>query len=137
MRCERCGAETVVQTQARQAARWEPPPETPTQEDGAWKRVLDAWDVDAAHDAYVTAALGAGRLGDAAARYRGLVGDRERGEAAQKRLAKVALLAEHALTATLHDGPDPQRLRRGLLLAAALICVVLLGLVFWGFSRAW
>jgi DNA-directed RNA polymerase subunit RPC12/RpoP len=137
MRCERCGAETVVQPRAKPAVRYDAPVETPAGDDAAWKQVLDAWDVDAAHDAYLGASLAAGRLGDAAARYRGLAGDRDRGERAKKALARVAILAEHALAATLRDRPDPRPLRRGAFVAAAVVCVALVALALWGFARAW
>jgi hypothetical protein len=58
-----------------------------------WKRVLDAWDDEAAHVAFLDHCRQSDRLVEAAVRYRGMVGDRARSALAQKKLDAVALLA--------------------------------------------
>jgi hypothetical protein len=70
-----------------------------------WKNVLDHWDEDRAHGAFLELCQKTGKLAEAAARYRGMVGDRERGESARKRLQGVAVLA----IATLEASRTPER----------------------------
>jgi hypothetical protein len=70
-----------------------------------WKHVLDHWDEDKAHAAFLEHCRNAGQLAEAAARYRGMTGDRERGPSAQKRLQGVLVLAMAALE--LNRSPRP------------------------------
>ena len=65
-----------------------------------WKKVLDHWDDDRAHGEFLDHCQQADQLVEAAVRYRGMTGDRERGPTAQKRLAAVGLLAVAKLEAT-------------------------------------
>jgi hypothetical protein len=58
-----------------------------------WKNVLDRWDDDKTHGAFLEHCQNTDQLVEAAVRYRGMAGDRERGEAAKKRLQGVAILA--------------------------------------------
>jgi hypothetical protein len=58
-----------------------------------WKRVIDAWDDDAAHAAFLDHCRQSERLVEAAVRYRGMVGDRSRSAVAKKKLDAVALVA--------------------------------------------
>lgn len=58
-----------------------------------WKRVLDAWDDDATHAAFLDYCQKSDRLVDAAVRYRGMTGDRSRAPVAEKKLKAVAVLA--------------------------------------------
>ncbi len=58
-----------------------------------WKKVIDDWDNDTAHGAFLQHCQDHGQLAEAAARYRGMSGDRERGPSAEKRLQAVAMLA--------------------------------------------
>jgi hypothetical protein len=58
-----------------------------------WKNVVDRWDDDAAHSAFIDHCQQSDQLVQAAVRYRGMAGDRERGELAQKRLNGIAALA--------------------------------------------
>jgi hypothetical protein len=97
-----------------------------------WTRVEEGWSDEAAHDAYLAAMTELGRLGDAAARYRGLVDDPARGPVARKRLARIVILAEQALVATQSKG-DPAPLRRRVTLFAVVVCAALLGLMLWAF----
>jgi len=135
MRCGRCGARTAVQPEP--APRVEPPVPEATSSLGAdesWDRLVESWADDRAHEAYLAAMLAGSRLGEAAARYRPLVGDPARGGVAKKRLAAIAMLAEQALAATM-ERVDPAPTRRKLTLVAALVCALLLGLMFWALAR--
>ena len=65
-----------------------------------WKNVLDRWEHDAAHHAFLDHCQRHEALDDAATRYRGMKADRERGPIAEKRLKAVLLLAMSKLEAT-------------------------------------
>ena len=58
-----------------------------------WKNVLDHWDNDAAHHAFLDHCQNHEVLDEAAVRYRGMKGDRDRGSGADKRLTAVLMLA--------------------------------------------
>ncbi len=58
-----------------------------------WKNALDNWDNDAAHHAFLDFCQSHEALDEAAVRYRGMRGDRDRGPAAEKRLTAVLMLA--------------------------------------------
>jgi hypothetical protein len=58
-----------------------------------WKNVLDNWDHDAAHHAFLDYCQSHETLDEAAARYRGMKGDRDRGGGAEERLTAVLMLA--------------------------------------------
>lgn len=58
-----------------------------------WKNVLDHWEQDAAHQAFLEHCQENDQLVAAAVRYRGMVGDRDRGPSAEKRLKGVSVLA--------------------------------------------
>lgn len=74
-----------------------------------WKRVVDGWDDDAAHRTFLEHCAEEDRLPEAAARYRGMKGDRDRGPAAEKRLAAVAALAVAKLESTRTSAPAARR----------------------------
>jgi len=57
-----------------------------------WKNVLDRWDEERAHGAFLEHCQVSDQLAEAAARYRGMKGDRERGAIAEKRLAGLRSL---------------------------------------------
>jgi hypothetical protein len=65
-----------------------------------WKNVLDHWDHDAAHGEFLRHCESTHQLAVAATRYAGMSGDRDRGEAAKKRLEAVTILATSSLLAT-------------------------------------
>jgi hypothetical protein len=67
-------------------------PGDPTLE-ALWKHVLDHWESDAAHRAFLDHCQNAGALDQAATRSRGMRGDRARGAGAEKRLGQVLMLA--------------------------------------------
>jgi hypothetical protein len=58
-----------------------------------WKNALDNWDNDAAHHAFLDFCQSHAALDEAAVRYRGMKGDRDRGPGAEKRLTAVLMLA--------------------------------------------
>ena len=83
--------------------------------DELWQRVLDAWDDDAAHAAFLEHGRGTKQLGACAARYREELRrasayreDQTRVETAQKRLNGIAMLAMVDLDAT---GTTPETAR--------------------------
>ena len=65
-----------------------------------WKNVVDRWDDERAHGAFLDHCQNTDQLVEAAVRYRGMAGDHERGEAAEKRLQGVAILAMAKLEST-------------------------------------
>lgn len=65
-----------------------------------WKNALDNWDKDAAHHAFLDFCQSHEALDEAAVRYRGMKGDRDRGAGAEKRLAAVLILAMSKLEVT-------------------------------------
>ena len=68
-----------------------------------WKNVLDRWENDAAHHAFLDHCQRHEALDDAATRYGGMKGDRERGPLAEKRLKAVLMLAMSKLESTRSD----------------------------------
>ncbi len=65
-----------------------------------WKSVLDRWDDERAHGAFLEYCQTTNQLAEAAARYRGMKGDRDRSPVAEKRLAGIAIVALAKLHAT-------------------------------------
>jgi hypothetical protein len=58
-----------------------------------WKHVLDHWDEEAAHRAFLEHCRVQDALVEAAVRYRGMKADRTKGPLAEKKLAAIAMLA--------------------------------------------
>lgn len=83
-----------------------------------WKRVLDHWDDERTHGAFLEYSGQSGQLAEAAARYRGMKGDRARSEIAEKRLAAIAMVAIAQLEATRSPAPQSRRKLWSLILAA-------------------
>ncbi|MBN1612525.1 MAG: hypothetical protein JW940_38195 [Polyangiaceae bacterium] len=65
-----------------------------------WKRVVERWEDEQAHAAFLEHCRATDQLVEAAVRYRGMTGDRDRSEAAQKRLQGVTVLALAQLEAS-------------------------------------
>lgn len=84
-----------------------------------WKRVLDAWDDDRAHGAFLEHCRQSGTLLEAAVRYRGMAGDRSRGPLAGKRLSAITLLAMADLEAGRSEQP------RSLAAAVQIVLILL------------
>jgi hypothetical protein len=90
-----------------------------------WKHVLDHWDEDKAHSAFLEHCRNAGQLAEAASRYRGMTGDRERGPSAQKRLQGVLVLAMAALELTRSPRPVSKSSASSLLLIVFFVAATL------------
>ncbi|MEO6601882.1 MAG: hypothetical protein ABIQ16_18535 [Polyangiaceae bacterium] len=93
-----------------------------------WKSVLDRWDEDRAHGAFLDYCGATDQLAEAAARYRGMKGDHDRSAVAEKRLAGVAIVALAKLESTRR--PAPLRRSRGSLVFATslgLAAIALMG----------
>jgi hypothetical protein len=90
-----------------------------------WKQVVDDWENDKSHAAYLELCNAKNRLAEAAARYRGMAGDRERGPTAEKRLQAVLALALAQLETLRTPALETRRSYRGV----ALIVFFILGIV--------
>lgn len=95
-----------------------------------WKNVLDNWDDDKAHGAFLEHCQRSGLLVEAAVRYRGMKGDRERGEVADKRLQGVAMLAMAQLEASRSERQETGS-RWVVLVVALVLLLVALGLLLY------
>jgi hypothetical protein len=84
-----------------------------------WKKILDDFDDDAAHVAFIEHCRSTRQLLEAAVRYRGMSGDHARGTQAERRLSSVAALAMAGLETTR----TPER--QGAALAVRLLLIVL------------
>lgn len=93
-----------------------------------WKNVLNRWEEERAHGAFLEHCQETNQLAEAAARYRGMKGDRERGAVAEKRLAGVAIVALAKLEAT-RTRPHSAGSRMGALLLATAFGLATLGLL--------
>jgi hypothetical protein len=82
-----------------------------------WKSVLDRWDDERVHGAFLDYCQISDQLAEAAARYRGMKGDRDRSAVAEKRLAGIAVVALAKLHATRSPAPRPGRSVGSLILA--------------------
>ncbi len=100
-----------------------------------WKHVLDHWDDDRAHGAFLELCQRNGMLAEAAARYRGMTGDRERSESAKKRLNAVALLAMATLEASRTPAPQVKRQAGALVLVLFFLAATLALLAYLVTSR--
>jgi hypothetical protein len=98
-----------------------------------WKNVLDRWDDDKAHAAFLEYCRLENQLAEAAARYRGMTGDRERGPSAKKRLQGVQIVALAALESTRTSAPRTSRQAGGLILIVFFLAMtVALVVYFYG-----
>jgi hypothetical protein len=85
-----------------------------------WKSVLDRWDEERAHGAFLEYCQATDQLAEAAARYRGMKGDRDRSALAERRLAAIAIIAIAKLHATRSPVARSGRRIGGLILAGCL-----------------
>jgi hypothetical protein len=95
-----------------------------------WKNALDRWEEDKAHSAFLDYCQETDQLAEAAARYKGMTADRDRGESAQKRLQGIALLAIARLEATRTKSPQAKRQAGSLLLVAVFVAATV-ALIFY------
>lgn len=92
-----------------------------------WSRVLDGWNDPKTHGAFLEYAIQKQKLPDAAARYRPLKDDPERGADAKKRLDGIVLATTSLLMATA----TPRKARKTPVWLTALAFLVSVGLMFW------
>lgn len=93
-----------------------------------WKSVLDRWDEERAHGAFLEYCQVNGQLAEAAARYRGMKGDRDRSALAEKRLAGITVVALAKLHAT-RTPAAPRGRRVGTLILAVCFGLAAAGLL--------
>jgi hypothetical protein len=84
-----------------------------------WKRVLDDWNDDAAHGAFMEHCRATSQLLEGAVRYRGMAGDHARGPVASKRLEAIAHLAVSELET--ERTPEP----RGMQFVTQVVLIVI------------
>ncbi|HKO51830.1 MAG TPA: hypothetical protein VJV79_29175 [Polyangiaceae bacterium] len=85
-----------------------------------WKSVLDRWQDERVHGAFLEYCRTSEKLAEAAARYRGMKGDRDRSAVAEKRLAGIAIVALAQLHATRTQVARAPRRISSLILAGVL-----------------
>ena len=90
-----------------------------------WHKVVASWDDDGVHQAFLTACQEASKLGDAAVRYRGMLGDPERRATAERKLNAIAALAMLSLESTREEPEAPRWARRVLWLVVGLLLLLL------------
>ncbi len=95
-----------------------------------WKNTLDHWDDDKAHSAFLKYCQESDQLAEAAARYRGMTADRDRGKSAQKRLQGIAMLAIARLEAARTRSPQARRQAGSLVLVVVFVAATV-ALIFY------
>ena len=88
-----------------------------------WKKVVDDWEEERVHSAFLEHTRSTNQLLEAAVRYRGMVGDHARGPSAEKRLQVIAVLAMAALE-TQRSAPPRGRARLVVQLVFLVVSVV-------------
>jgi hypothetical protein len=103
-----------------------PPPESDDLIfDTLWNRVTEAWNDDKPHAALLDYALRAGKLPDAAGRYRVLREDPDKGEKARKQLDAIVLAATQMMQSM--KTPAITKPPPSVTLSAVGVCAILLG----------
>ena len=92
-----------------------------------WKSVLDHWEDERAHGSFLQYCQSSEKLPEAAARYRGMKGDRDRSAVAERRLAGIAIVALAQLHATRSQARPKRRI--GSLVLAACFGLAAVGLL--------
>jgi|SRR6188768_461687 len=93
-----------------------------------WKNVLDHWQDERAHGAFLELCQATDQLAEAAARYRGMKGDRDRSAEAEKRLTGITIVALAKLHASRSPAARPGR-HLGLLVVAGCLGLAAAGLL--------
>jgi hypothetical protein len=93
--------------------------------DALWKNVLDHWDEDKAHAAFLDGCRMRAKLAEAATRYRGMTGDHERGPQAEKRLKSVLAIAMAELEVSRTPDTVVKRSAGSLVLLVVLVAATL------------
>jgi hypothetical protein len=97
--------------------------------DVLWHQLLSRWDDAEAHAAFLQAAQESGRLADAAMRYRGMSGDRERSRVAESQLVAITALALSGLELARTKVPAKRRIGGYAALGIGLFFVGLLAML--------
>lgn len=84
-----------------------------------WQQVTKDWESENVHNAFLQHCQSTDQLLEAAVRYRGMTGDRDRGASAEKRLKAVAILAVSGLEASRSRRPERRRNLAAILLILA------------------
>jgi hypothetical protein len=103
--------------------------------DALWKKVLDEWEDDKRHAAFIEHCRAVGGLAEAAARYRGMAGDRERGPEAEKRLKSILAVALVELEALRTPAPERSSRTRSIVLTLLFMAATLGILAYLGATR--
>lgn len=82
-----------------------------------WKNVLDRWEDEKAHRAFLEHCRHHDALVEAAVRYRGMRGDHSRGPLAEKKLTAITAMA----LARLESARSPDRRKQGRLTGYVLV----------------
>lgn len=90
-----------------------------------WKNALDHWDEDKAHVAFLEACRERGKLAEAAARYRGMSADRDRGPEADQRLKSILAIALAQMETSRTPEPVVKRRAGNLALLVMLIAATI------------
>lgn len=90
-----------------------------------WKHVLDNWEDDASHRAFLEHCRHHDRLVEAAVRYRGMKGDHARGPIAETKLKAIAALA----MARLALARSPERRPKSRFMSFLLIALFMAGTI--------
>ncbi len=98
-----------------------------------WGHVLEDWDNPKAHDAFLQMAVDRQVLGCAAGRYRTQLEKEDRRELADKRLKALVMLATQEMEAS--KSPERVKTPRWVLVAAASVCGLAVGLLLWALAR--
>ena len=85
-----------------------------------WKSVVDRWDDQRAHGAFLDYCQATDQLAQGAACYRAMISDRDRSGAAERRLKSIAAIAMGKLEASRWRAPIAHRRPSTLILAAVL-----------------
>ncbi|MEB2313172.1 MAG: hypothetical protein OZ921_08935 [Sorangiineae bacterium] len=97
-----------------------------------WKHVLDHWDQGQAHAAFLEHCQRAGALPEAATRYRGMTGDRDRAEEAGRRLGAITALAILQLEAS-RSAPSPAPKRTTSVVLLVFFILATFGLLLYAY----
>lgn len=97
-----------------------------------WKNIVDHWEDDRTHRAFLEHCQSSDQLGEAAVRYRGMTGDRARGPEAERRLQSVTLVALAKLEAARSaPRPLPRRSASWVLIAFFVLGLALALYLWW------
>lgn len=106
--------------------------------EGAWRRVLDDFDDEAAHKKFLTLCASFDRLADAGKRYREIKADPDDARAAMagKQVQRLLGLAMDKLEAVKTEPGQKSSTKMALFLAAFAVSAALIGGALWSMLRS-